>query len=133
MASGKINLKGLEEYLEKVAKSGRDVDQAAGNAVLAGAEVARDGMRTRAPKDTHNLENHIQIKGPEQDGTKIFCEVGLIHDDAFTDAETARYGNAQEYGTATMPAQPYIRPTLDNDRSKIRAAERKSLEQDGIL
>lgn len=128
-----FSTKGFEEYLENIAQAGEAVDSAAERAVMAGVEVAQEGMQKRVPKDTHNLEEHIQIKGPQKDGNFVFAEVGVIHDKAFTDAETARYGNAQEFGSSSMPAQPYIRPTMRNDKSKIRKAEKESLEEDAIL
>ncbi|NMC84292.1 MAG: hypothetical protein GYA58_03300 [Anaerolineaceae bacterium] len=133
---GKLTLNGLEEYLEEIAQAGRDVDEAAARALLAGAEVLEEGMEKRVPVDIGNLRNHIKIKGPEQEGNFIFIEVGVIHDKAFTDAETARYGNVIEYGSASKKgkdAQPYIRPTLAEDKGKARQAMKESLEQDGIL
>ena len=129
----KLDLKGLEEYLERIAKAGHDVDESAARAVLAGAEVTQEGMRSRVAVDTGNLSEHIQIKGPEQDGNTITCEVGVIYLKEWTDADTARYGNTQEYGSSKMPAHPYIRPTLKNDRKKILQAERESLERDEVL
>ena len=128
-----FSTKGFEEYLEKIAQTGDAVDPAAERAVMAGAEVAQAGMQKRVPKDTHNLEEHIKIKGPQKNGNFVFAEVGVIHEKAFTDAETARYGNAQEFGSSSMPAQPYVRPTMKRDKSKIRKAEKESLEEDAIL
>lgn len=128
-----LDLKGLHEYMEHLAQAGEDVDAAAARAVLTGAELAQDGMVRRVPVDKGNLRDHIQIKGPDQDGNYISVEVGLIHDRNYTDAETARYGNAQEYGTSSMAAQPYIRPTMQGDRRKIRQAMIDSLKQDGKL
>lgn len=66
--SAKLTLKGLEEYLEKIAAAGKDVDEAVAKAVLAGAEVLQEGMQMRAPERTGNLKNNIRIYGPEQDG-----------------------------------------------------------------
>jgi hypothetical protein len=40
-------------------------------------------------------------------------------------AEIARYGNAQEYGTSNMAAQSYIRATVDEDMGAARAAMKK--------
>ena len=125
--------KGFEEYLENINQAGEAVDPAAERAVMAGAGVAQTGMQRRVRKDSHNLEKHIQIKGPQRDGNFIFAEVGVIHDKAFTDAETARYGNANEFGTSSMSAQPYIRPTMRNDKGGIRTAEKESLIEDQIL
>ncbi len=126
---GKLSTKGFDEYLERIVEAGRNVDQAAARALAAGAEVALAGMQRRVPKDTRNLEANLAATEPKQDGNYTFVEVGVIG----ADAETARYGNAQEYGTSSMPAQPYIRPTFDEDKARIRAAMRKSLEQDGTL
>jgi HK97 gp10 family phage protein len=128
-----LSTKGFDEYLEKIAAAGRDIDKSAQKALLAGAEVAQQGMKRRVRKDKHNLENHIQIDGPHQEGNYSFVDVGVIHKKEFTDAETARYANAQEYGTSSMPAQPYIRTTMSGDASKIRKAMKQSLEEDGKI
>jgi|SRR3990172_570445 len=125
----KIETKGFAEYLEKLALAGADVDQSIGKALQAGAEVAKEGMERRVAKDTHNLEEHIEVSEIKRDGNFSYVEVGVLH----ADAETARYGNAQEYGTASMPAQPYIRPAMSEDAGKIKKAMKDSLVQDGTL
>jgi HK97 gp10 family phage protein len=129
MARFSIDTKGFEEYLEKVALAGRSVDDAARRAVIAGAEVAKEGMRKRVPVDTGNLQEHIDFTDPELEGNIVFVLVGVID----ADAETARYGNAQEYGTASMAAQPYVRPTMDHDAGRIKAAMRAALEAEGLI
>ncbi len=137
----KFDLKGLDEYLEAIAKAGRDVDAAADKALLAAAEIIQDGMLAEIEAqgliDTHNLENHIRIKGPIVDGNFHQVEVGVIHDIAFTDANTARYGNAQEYGYVQdgrhYPARSYIRTGFDKNRKKALAAMKQSLIDDGTL
>lgn len=126
---GTISLKGFDEYLERVAKAGRDVDKAAAEAVAAGGDVLLEGMQRRVPKDTYNLEQHLERTEPKRDGNYTFVEVGLSKQ---ADADTARYGNAQEYGSSSMAAQPYIRPTLDEDGSKARAAVGKTLKEAGV-
>lgn len=126
----KLDLKGFDEYLEKIVQAGRNIDQAASRAVEAGGEVLLAGMQRRAPKDTHNLERTLKVDGPHQDGNLHYVEVGLARG---TDAETARYGNAQEYGTSSMGAQPYIRPTLDSDMGKARKAMRQVFEEEEVL
>ena len=114
----KLSTKGLEDSLEGLVAKGKDIDRAAGTALLAGGEILLDGMKKRVPKDTRNLEANLVISGPKQDGNFHTIEVGLIG----ADAETARYGNAQEYGTSSMAAQPYIRPTADKDKGKAAKA-----------
>lgn len=140
MATAKLNIKGFEEYLEKIAQAGKDIDTAVDAALLVGAEIIQKEMQDRtpvgqAPKDPHpgNLRAHIKIKGPAQDGNYHVVEVGLIHDEAYTDAETTRYGNANEYGTARMPARSFIRSGINYSKIRVRSAMRKELERRGTL
>ena len=130
---GTINLKGLEEYLENIAQAGENVDEAAARAVDAGAEVVLESMHRLVPKDTGNLDEHLMKTDPQQDGNFIFSEVGMPKGKANLDADTARYGNVQEYGSARTHAQPYIRPSFDKTKSAVRKAERESLKGDGVI
>lgn len=124
-----LTLKGLEDQLEQVAAAGRDVDAAAQAALQAGGEVLLDGMMRRAPEATGNLKRHIVMDGPHQDGNYHYVVVGVVG----ADAETARYGNAQEYGTKSMPAHSYIRTTMDGDKARARAAMRAALKEAGTI
>ncbi len=126
----KLTIKGFEKYLEDIARAGRDLDTAADRALAAGGAVLVEGMRQRVAKDTHNLENHITCTEPVQDGNFHFIEVGL---NKGVDANTARYGNVQEFGSAHTPAHPYVRPTTDEDMGKARAAMRKVFEEEKLL
>lgn len=119
----RITTKGFEEYLEKLARAGRDIDHVSDQALQAGGEILLNGMQTRVPKLTHNLESDLGVDGPHSDGNLHYIDVGLVH----ADADTARYGNVQEFGSATTAAQPYIRPTLDGDMTKARAEMKKIL------
>ncbi len=143
----KFSMRGFEEYLERIAQAGKDVDAAADRALLAAAEILQKGMKSRVPVDTGNLRDHIKIKGPEQDGNYHSVEVGVIHNRQYTDADTARYGNVQEYGrvvdnataidtefgSVRKSAHPYIRPTLKGDASKALKAMRESLKEEKII
>lgn len=123
---GKLTTKGFEEYLEQIAQAGQDVDAAVGEALHEGGEILLSGMQRRAPKDTHNLESNLELTAPQQDGNFVFVEVGIKKG---VDADTARYGNAQEYGWTSRsghrPGQSYIRATLDED---MKLARRKMKE-----
>jgi HK97 gp10 family phage protein len=118
----KLETKGLTRFLEQIAASAQNIDELVDDALKAGGEVLKAGMRRRVRKDTHNLEDQIDVEGPHTDGNQHFVTVGLKKD---TDAETSRYGNAQEYGTSNMAAQSYIRATVDEDMGKARAAMKK--------
>jgi len=114
----KLTTKGFEEYLERIAQAGKDIDVVADEALTVGGEVLLEGMRKRAPVLTGNLRSSLKIKGPFVNGNYHFVDVGLVD----VDADTARYGNAVEYGTSSMAQQSYIRSTVDSDMKKARAA-----------
>jgi HK97 gp10 family phage protein len=120
----KLETKGLTDYMEQLKQLGGDLDAAAAEALDAGGEVLVDGMRRRAPKDTHNLERHIDKTPAQRDGNFHFILVGLVH----ADAETARYGTAQEYGTSSMAAHPYLRPTIDEDMKLARKRMKEAFQ-----
>ena len=130
VVKSRITTKGFEEYLEAIAKAGQNIDAIADEALLAGGEVLLEGMDRRVPKDTHNLEKHLALIGPVQDGNLHYVEVG---NPPTTDANTARYGNEQEYGSANTPAQPYIRPSLDHDMGKARARMKEVFVEKGAI
>lgn len=129
----KLSTKGFEEYLENIVQAGKDVDESAKRALLIGAEIIQEEMIELVPVETGNLRDHIKIKGPEQDGNYISVEIGIIHDIRYTDKRTAIYGTVQEYGSATNPAQPYIRPGITRARRKAMKAMKDSLIEDGAL
>lgn len=126
----RLTTKGFEEYLEKIAQAGQDIDAIADEALAAGGAILLDGMQRRVPKDTHNLEEHLAVSEPQRDGNFHYIDVGLLHG---TDANTARYGGVQEFGSAHTPAQPYVRPTMDEDMGKARKAMRQVFKEKDIL
>lgn len=130
VARVQFSLKGLDDYLEKVQQAGNDVDDATDRALVAGGDVLLAGMERRVPRLTGNLAANLVRTEPERDGNYHSLEVGILSN---VDAETARYGNVQEYGSPKMAAQPYIRPAFDEDKSKARKSQRDSLKQDGII
>jgi len=129
--TGVFSLKGLDEYLNKIAQAGQDVDASAERAVTAGGDLALAGMQDRAPVLTGELKAALECAAPAHDGNFVSVRVGMPA--AAIDADLARYANVQEYGSAHTPAHPYIRPTFQADKAKVFAAMRESLEQDGIV
>ena len=114
--------KGLYTWMEDLAKAGADVDAVADEMLIAGGQVILDGMKRRVPKRTHNLERHLTISEAKHEGNRHWVTIGLEG----ADADTARYGNAQEFGTTSMAAQPYLRPAFD-EGAKNAYAEMKRI------
>lgn len=125
-----LNTKGLSEYLENINQAGMDIDAAAQRALQKGGVILETEMETLAPEDEGNLKSHINVDGPFQDGNYNYIEVGLVN----ADAETATYGNVQEYGSPSknIPAQPYIRPAIDRKRAAVMREVRESLKSEGL-
>ena len=116
---GTFQVKGVEEVMEKLRQKGVDLDAAAADAVLAAGNSLLTDMQALVPVDTGNLRDKLRVAGPNRDGNYVFATIGLSSQ---VDAETARYGTVQEYGSAHTPAQPYIRPALDNGKTRARRA-----------
>ena len=126
----RLTTKGFAPYLEAVAKAGRDVDAVSDEALAAGGAVLLAGMTRRVPVDTGNLKDNLSCTDPVKDGNFHFVEVGI---NKGVDSKTARYANVQEFGSSDIAAHPYIRPALDEDMGKARAAMRKVFEQSGLI
>ena len=121
-----LDIQGIEQTLEELARQAMDVNQATVEALKVGGSVLLNEMLVRVPRDTGNLAKNLVYTPPAMDGNYIFTVVGISKN---ADADTARYGAAQEYGTAKMAAQLYIRPALDNGFRKARIAMREKLMQ----
>lgn len=132
----KFEMMGLAEYLEAIAKAGEDVDAAAHRALKKGGEILEKEMERLAPVgETGNLQAHVQLRGPLQEGNFSFVEVGVIHQIDYTGADVAIYGNVQEYGSPSknIKAQPYIRPAIDGKKNAVKKAIKDSLKAEGFV
>lgn len=135
----RFDLKGFEKYLEELTKAGVDIDAAADRALEKGSQVLHTEMQLLVPVgqaaegDEHpgNLKRNITVEGPFRDGNLHYVLVGV----SSKDAETAIYGNVQEYGSPgkNIPAQPYIRPALDSKRAAYKKAVKESLVAEGLV
>lgn len=79
------------------------------------AKQFRRGARRRAPHDTGDLKRSIRIE-----------RSGALSYDVIVGEP---YGVYVEFGTETMAAQPYMRPTMDHDRAIIEATLVKSFRR----
>lgn len=127
--TGKLELGGLANYLEDIARAGQDIDAAAGRALAAGAQPILAQMKVDVPKDTHNLENHLAVDGPHRTGNFSYIDIGVITGNK----ETAIYGNVQEYGSSSVAAHPYIRPALRSKKAAAMRAMKASLKSEGLV
>ena len=123
--------KGLDEYIEEIQRTGRDVDAAVARAASQGADVLLNDMQALVPVDEGDLQGELKVDGPHQDGNRIYIEIGLID----APKEIAIYGNVQEFGSPSknIPAQSYVRAAWDRMKSKIMQAVKASLQAEGMV
>ena len=129
MTKSSLNTKGFEEYLEKLAQAGADIDEITDEALTAGAEILKAGMERRAPEATGHLKNRISIEGPINSGNYHFIKVGFFA----IKRPDELYFFYKEYGSAKRSAHPFIRPTMDEDMKKARAKRLEVFKQKGAL
>ena len=126
---GKLEFRGLANYLEEIARAGLDVDAAAARALEAGAVPILAAEKVLVPKDTHNLEAHLDVDGPHRTGNFTYIDIGVIT----ADKVTAIYGNVQEYGSSSVEAHPYIRPAFKSKKAAAMRAMKESLKTEGFV
>lgn len=120
------------------------------NAVNAGAKVYRDGMKTRAPKDTGELQNAMTIKAsPDRREGGFTALVGVKYsrkvaassrkpghapssEDPGVYARFLEFGRPGAKGHTHQAAQPFIRPTFDQDTQKAEQAVGERFESEII-
>lgn len=107
------NIEGLSELHAKLIKL-KDIKDNP-DALLAGAYVLEAGAKRRAPVDTGFLRASGSSNKTTGGAEVVF---------------TANYAYYQEFGTSKMPAQPFVRPTIDEDGDKIVEAVADELQQD---
>ena len=91
-------------------------------AVLAGARVARDKVRTSAPVRTGKLKRGIVATVARRSETPGEVVAGVKVSAPRRQKDAPFYWKFLELGTRNMVAQPFIRPTWDSGLAEIEGA-----------
>ncbi|HAE59761.1 MAG TPA: hypothetical protein DCG54_09735 [Anaerolineae bacterium] len=126
MANATLSTKGLDKYLEQVAEVEALFPENVGESLLDGADVVLGEMQEIVRQRTGNLHDHLKIKGPTNEGTFIFVEIGLIQDS--TNEETRRYGMVIEFGSSSVRPESYIRAGTEKSKAAWRKAVISALQ-----
>lgn len=124
-----LTTKGFDEYLERLAQAGADIDAISDEALQAGASILLEGMEKRAPKESGHLKSRISIDGPIREGNYHSVKIGLFN----IDRAKELYFFYQENGSARNRAHPYLRPTFDEDMAKAKKAMKAVFKERGAL
>lgn len=111
------------------------------NAARAGAKIAEEDARQRAPKDTGALKQSITIKLLETryrdqallaGNSKEYYYIGAKSGKGRDDPNGAWYAHFVERGTDRMAARPYLRPAVESNQSRIQSTIADKLRADLI-
>ncbi len=125
--------KGLMELYDQLAELGEDIDQVAAESLDAGADVVLAGMKKRVAVDTGKLKDSLKKSKPKREGNETMIEIGQIPEEGKISPQDAIKANVNEFGSSSMVAQPFVRPTMTEDKSKITKAMRKPFIDRGIV
>lgn len=124
-----VRVDGLRELGDRMKSLSKDVNNRIGRAATAaGAVVIRNAAQAKVPVDTGNLKKNIIVKRLPKGESPLTSEhIVTVRKGKLTAKQKgsglkdAFYGSFVEFGTAKMPARPYLRPAFD--QNKERAVE----------
>lgn len=133
-----VQVSGLDELMAKVEQAGNDIVPACKNAVNAALPIVEKSMKDGAARHrkgagkygTDDVYNAIESIPAKQEGNLIYGMVG-IDTEKHPEAQHAVF---QEYGdghSLEFP-DPFIRPAVDNNKSKIKSTMKQELKASGI-
>ena len=125
-----FNIQGIDELMQAMQLEEDRMARNGPAAALAGAEATIKAMEQTVPVRTGGLKGHIKAKGP------FYNTIDGHHCDVFPsgkDKHGERYetiGFVQEYGRSNMPAQPWMRPAVEQNDDAISQAMAEALMKD---
>ena len=114
-----ITFEGIENLQIKLKEKAAEVEKAMMEGADEAADIVKQSAISKAPRKLGNLVRSIdKNKVLNKDG-KISVYVGIQKNEIFS--ADGYYARMQEKGTSKMKAHPYLRPALDENRSRINS------------
>ncbi len=130
--SAKFSVTGMEEFFEKIEALGKNIDTACAKAINETLPIIKEDMQKGALRHyrTGDVSNAIESIEAKASGNYIYAHVG-INLDKHPEAFEAVF---QEYGDGHSPEfpDPFIRPSVDDNKRKINSIIKKVLKQEGM-
>ncbi|MDR3644093.1 MAG: HK97 gp10 family phage protein [Clostridia bacterium] len=133
-----FQVSGLDELLEKVKKAGDSIDDAVSDAVKEAAPILLESQKDGAARHrkgagkygTDAVYDALESGHISQEGNYTYISVGIdlkIHPEA-------KHAVFQEYGDGHSPEfpDPFIRPSVDENRGKVKSAIRNVLKKRSV-
>lgn len=136
-SSVSVKVDGLRDLGDRMKGLKEDVNnRIARAATAAGAVVIRNAAQQKVPVDTGNLKKNIIVKRlPKGESSLTSEHIVTVRQGKVTakqkdkGLQDAYYGKFVEYGTAKMPARPYLRPAYDQNKEKAVQAIKDRIEK----
>ena len=93
------------------------------NALRAGARVIRDEAKDRVPVDTGDLRDSVVVRSPTRGQRKRGAALVVVG----FEKPVSRRAHLTEFGTQHQPAQPFLRPAVDEGGNKAIDAIGKNM------
>jgi HK97 gp10 family phage protein len=121
-----VKVDGLSALGKRMQGLSEDVNnRIARAATAAGAAVIRKAAQAKVPVDTGNLKKNVIVKRlPKGESSLTSEHIVTVRQGKLTDKQKgsglqdAFYGRFVEFGTAKMPAQPFMRPAFDEKKQE---------------
>ncbi len=130
--SASLSISGMDEYLQKIKNAGNSIEDACKAAVNASTPIVKADMIAGAErhKDTGDVVNAIEATPAEVVGAGVSAFVGIDMDKH----PEAIHGVYQEYGDGHSHGfpDPFVRPAFDNNKAKVKAAQKAELKKWGV-
>jgi HK97 gp10 family phage protein len=123
-----ISLKDVEKLVADLKRIPKNSSRRAlGKAAKAGAKPIETSAKKHAPVDTGKLESSIRSKFAYQSSNRATVHIGSNMKPQGKSRHS--YDYYQEFGTSFHPAQPFMRPAVDEQKDKAVDETRKELEK----
>ena len=129
---------GLDELLEKVKKAGYSIDDAVSDAVKEAAPILLDSQKDGAAMHrkgagkygTDAVYDALEVEKVCTVGNYTYISVGID----LNKHPEAKHAVFQEYGDGHSPEfpDPFIRPSVDENRGKVKSIIRNALKKRGV-
>ncbi|QJD87899.1 HK97-gp10 family putative phage morphogenesis protein [Cohnella herbarum] len=116
-------IKALREANEEIHKKINDLISEAAEIVFKEADIRAPIGATERTRFSLRIVTGISKKG------NFYANVIVGARDGLMTAESAFYVTFYEYGTSKQPPRPFMRPSMDKSRAKIRALLKEGLEK----
>jgi HK97 gp10 family phage protein len=125
-----ITVRGLDEMLERVKKTGANMDGLVSEALEQGAELVSRDIKAWAEKHKRSgrVLGGVFKSGVLRSGDFLHVKVGISDEQS----KGAWHATFVEYGTPRAKADPGIRPAFKRNKTRIRELQKKALERGGV-